>query len=86
MQPASTVMVALSASIARTRSMRPVASTMASWCIGTPPPQAPVLPPCGTTATPRALHSASTCETSCVLRGRTTACAWPCHRRRSSIM
>src|SRR6516165_8646793 len=49
MQPASTVIVKLTGSIARIRFMRPSART--TLCLssgGTPPPTRPVLPPCGT--------------------------------------
>ena len=72
MQPASTVMVALTGSTARMRSSRASDSTIAADS-GTPPPTSPVLPPCGTIGTPAAAHCPTTKATSAVSRGRTTA-------------
>ena len=76
--PASTVIVSLAASIPRIRRIRVSESTT---CVpdesGTAPPQSPVFPPWGTTATPASRHSATTAATSSVLPGRTTAAARP---------
>jgi FAD/FMN-containing dehydrogenase len=47
---------------------------------GTAPPTSPLLPPCGTTATPAAWHARNTAATSAVDAGRTTANATPRNR------
>ncbi|MNT47237.1 hypothetical protein D3C72_1839350 [compost metagenome] len=85
MQPASTVIVRLSLSSARTVFMRPRFSTT---CVpevsGVDPTTRPVLPPCGTMAVPLAAQALTTAATSSVEPGRTTARALPCSRRRQS--
>ena len=76
--PASTVTVPATGSTSRTRRIRPREST--TWlpdASGTPPPTSPVLPPCGTTATPAPAQAATTAATSSVEPGRTTARARP---------
>ena len=76
--PDSTVIVALAVSIARTRFMRVRAiTTEAPLASGTEPPHMPVLPPCGTMATPASAHARTTAATSAVVPGRTTARAAP---------
>ena len=53
--------------------------------VGTDPPTRPVLPPCGTTATPPRAQSATTRATSSVLPGRTTHWAAAAYCRRQSV-
>ena len=77
-QPASTVIVPPTASTSRTARIRPSDSTTCEpESSGTAPPLMPVLPPCGTTATPAAWVADSTAATSAVLPGRTTASGRP---------
>jgi hypothetical protein len=78
MQPASTVIVRLAGSMARTRFMRDrLSSTCRPLSSGTPPPTRPVLPPCGTMLTSCSPQACTTAATSSVLPGRTTASALP---------
>ncbi len=82
-RPASTVMVAFTASTARTRFRRDRLSTTASPAApGTAPPSSEVLPPCGTTGMPCAWQYDMTRLTSRVSAGRTTASALPRNTRR----
>ena len=85
MQPASTVMVRLSRSMARTTFMRVRLSTT---CVPLPsgvlPTDRPVLPPCGTIATPASAQARTTAATSAVEPGRTTARDLPWERLRQS--
>ena len=70
--------VVLSLGRMRTVRIRPRDST--TWSpepSGTPPPTSPVLPPCGTVATPASWHAVTTAATSSVDPGRTTASARP---------
>ena len=84
-QPASTVIVMFAASMPRTRSSRARLSTSClPLASGTEPPTSPVLPPWGTMLVPCSAHSSTTCATSAVLPGRTTASALPCQRLRQS--
>ncbi|VEI23582.1 Uncharacterised protein [Bordetella bronchiseptica] len=77
-QPASTVIVSLSVSMARTRFSRVVDSTTAlPLSSGVAPPHRPVLPPCGTSGAPCAWHNRTTAATSSALPGRATASARP---------
>jgi hypothetical protein len=72
------VIVALSASSARTRFMRRSETTISPPALsGTAPPHKPVLPPCGTTGVLASAHVRITPETSSVEAGRTTARAEP---------
>ena len=85
-QPASTVMVRLSASTARTAFMR--ARFRTTWVpelSGVEPTTRPVLPPCGTMDTPAAAQALTTAATSPVEPGRTTARALPRARLRQSV-
>jgi len=71
--------------MARTASMRPrLSSSWVPLSSGTEPTDKPVLPLCGTMATPRAAQARTTAATSAVLPGRTTASARPRTRRRQS--
>ena len=64
--------------MARTAFMRSrLRTTLTGAASGVAPPHRPVLPPRGTTGTPASLQSARQVATSAVVRGRTTACAWP---------
>jgi len=77
-QPASTTMLKLAGSAARTRSMRSRLTTSSSPAAeGVAPPTSPVLPPCGTTATPWSRLRAMTAATEPVSAGRTTASGRP---------
>ncbi len=74
MQPASTVIVKFTGSIARMWFMRPRARTMLSPSSGgTPPPTSPVLPPCGTIGNLASAQICTTVATSAVEAGRTTS-------------
>ncbi len=76
--PASTVIVLATGSTSRIVRIRPSDST--TWVpesSGTPPATRPVLPPCGTIATPAAWQAVTTAATSAVDPGRTTASARP---------
>ncbi|CFW09266.1 Uncharacterised protein [Bordetella pertussis] len=78
MQPASATMVLATVSSARIAFMRSrLSTTLACAASGVAPPHRPVLPPRGTTGTPACWHSARQRATSSVVRGRTTAWAWP---------
>jgi len=90
MQPASTVMVLLSGSMARIRFMRARLTTTSplGWLAGAhgvAPPTRPVLPPCGTMATSAAAQTATTRATSPVQPGRTTHKACPMYLPRQSV-
>ncbi|MOA13851.1 hypothetical protein D3C78_1339170 [compost metagenome] len=86
-QPASSVMLLSSASTRRTAVMRSrLSTTSRPEASGVEPPTSPVLPPCGTTATLCAVHSATTRDTSRVVAGRTTARATPGKLRRQSAV
>ncbi|MCY1542978.1 hypothetical protein D9M68_787610 [compost metagenome] len=77
-QPASTVIVSLSVSTARTAVRRAVDRTIAvPEASGVAPPHRPVLPPCGTNGTPCVAHSFTAAATSSVEPGRMTASAAP---------
>ena len=54
--------------------------------VGTEPPHRPVLPPCGTIATPASAHRRTTADTSAVVAGRTTPTAAPLNCLRQSVM
>ncbi len=70
-QPASTVIVSLTGSTARTRFMRVSDSTMARpLSSGVPPPTRPVLPPSGTTGVRVSAQAFITAATSSVVAGR----------------
>ncbi|MNT07722.1 hypothetical protein D3C72_1424370 [compost metagenome] len=85
-QPASTVMVSLSRSTARTRFMRSSDSTTAdALASGVAAATWPVLPPCGTTGTPAAAHTRITRATSSLSAGRSTASARPVTAWRQSV-
>ena len=85
MQPASTVIVKLALSRARTRFMRcRLKTTWVPVASGVEPTTMPVLPPCGTMLTRAAAQAFTTKATSCVLAGRTTASALPRSRLRQS--
>ena len=85
-QPASTVMVRLPGSIARTRFMRVrLRTTWRPDASGVEPTTMPVLPPCGTMDVPAAAQARTTAATSSVEPGRTTARALPWARLRQSI-
>jgi FAD/FMN-containing dehydrogenase len=76
--PASMVIVALAASIARTRCMRVSDSNKARPdSSGVAAPHMLVLPPCGTTGTPCSRQAATTAATSAVEPGRTMASVRP---------
>jgi hypothetical protein len=83
--PASIVIVMSVASMARTRFIRPVLTTICEpSASGVAPATMDVLPPCGTTPTPRASHSRSTAASAAVSAGRTTAAVRPWYSRRQS--
>mmetsp|Transcript_5112 Transcript_5112/g.23015 ORF Transcript_5112/g.23015 Transcript_5112/m.23015 type:complete len:200 (-) Transcript_5112:103-702(-) len=67
--PASHTTVPAAGSTASTLFMCFNPMTISSWT-GTPPPTRPVLPPCGTTASPRVLQCRRISETWSVERGR----------------
>ena len=84
-QPASTVMVELPGSTARTALMRcRLSTTCVPLLSGVEPTTRPVLPPCGTMLAPAAAQALTTSATCCVLPGRTTASAVPRTRLRQS--
>ncbi|MBB1599042.1 hypothetical protein A9977_03175 [Variovorax sp. UMC13] len=84
--PASTSIVLLTGSMARTRFSRASESTSARpLSSGVAPPDRPVLPPCGTTGTRWAWHQRTMAATSCALSGWATAQAAPVHFRRQSV-
>jgi hypothetical protein len=77
-QPASTVIVLLAGSSARTLFMRErFTITCVPEASGVAPPHMLVLPPCGTMATRASASSATTRETSSVLAGFTTSADLP---------
>ncbi|MNS83903.1 hypothetical protein D3C72_1177090 [compost metagenome] len=78
-------MVLATVSIERTAFMRSrLNTTFRAPASGVAPPHSPVLPPRGTTGTPSCWHNARQAATSAVVRGRTTACAWPLYKPRQS--
>jgi hypothetical protein len=85
-QPASTVIVLLSVSTARTRFMR---ERFTTTCVpepsGTEAPHRLVLPPWGTIGMRSSASSVTTRATSSVLAGRTTAAARPWYWSRQSV-
>ena len=84
-QPASTVIVRLAGSMARTlfRRVR-LRTTSRPDGSGTPPTTSPVLPPCGTIGVPASAQARTTAATSSAEPGRTTASALPRMRLRQS--
>ena len=86
MHPASTVMVSLSASKFRMRLMRDTETTTSLRVpVGIEPPTRPVLPAWGTIAMASEAQSATTCATSSVFPGRTTAMPVPANTCRQSV-
>jgi hypothetical protein len=77
MQPASTVIASLVASSARMRFMRLRLISTARSSNGVAPPHRPVLPPCGTIATPPSAHKVTRLATSAVDCGYATSAARP---------
>jgi hypothetical protein len=85
-QPDSTVIVSFRASSERMRFMRASDTTISRRDpVGTEPPESPVLPPCGTSATRSRAQCRTTSETSRVLAGRTTHSAFARYCLRQSL-